>query len=48
MVFLSLFFFFWSFPQYVQSLKAQKAPEAESVLFLKNEGVGRTLSMKAH
>lgn len=38
MVFLSLFFLF--FPQYVQSLKAQEAPEAESVLFLKNEGVG--------
>lgn len=39
MVFLSLFFFF-VLSQYVQSLKAQEAPEAESVLFLKNEGVG--------
>ena len=37
MVFLSLFL---SFPQYVHSLKAQEAPEAESVLFLKNDGMG--------
>lgn len=37
MVFLSLFL---SFPQYVHSLKAQEAPEVESVLFLKNDGMG--------